>query len=105
VLVAANAVSKQDYDNAVASQGQAAADVANGQGGGRNGADQPGLYQRRVAHQRPERRVASHGRCVRASERGDADDDRSSRSIQSMSISRNRASRVCNCAETLRQVS
>lgn len=28
VLVAANAVSKQDYDNAVASQGQAAADVA-----------------------------------------------------------------------------
>jgi membrane fusion protein (multidrug efflux system) len=30
VLVAANAVSKQDYDNAVASQGQAAADVATG---------------------------------------------------------------------------
>ncbi len=30
VLVAANAVSKQDYDNAVASQGQAAADVASG---------------------------------------------------------------------------
>ncbi|KVE39444.1 efflux RND transporter periplasmic adaptor subunit [Burkholderia sp. TSV86] len=30
VLVAANAVSKQDYDNAVASQGQAAADVAAG---------------------------------------------------------------------------
>src|ERR1700761_4995360 len=28
VLVAANAVSKQDYDNAVASEGQAAADVA-----------------------------------------------------------------------------
>jgi membrane fusion protein (multidrug efflux system) len=30
VLVAANAVSKQDYDNAIASQGQAAADVATG---------------------------------------------------------------------------
>ena len=30
VLVAANAVSKQDYDNAVASQGQAVADVAAG---------------------------------------------------------------------------
>ena len=30
VLVAANAVSRQDYDNAVASQGQAAADVASG---------------------------------------------------------------------------
>jgi membrane fusion protein (multidrug efflux system) len=30
ILVAANAVSKQDYDNAVASQGQAAADVASG---------------------------------------------------------------------------
>jgi membrane fusion protein, multidrug efflux system len=30
VLVAANAVSKQDYDNAVASEGQAAADVASG---------------------------------------------------------------------------
>jgi membrane fusion protein (multidrug efflux system) len=30
VLVAANAVSKQDYDNAVAAQGQAAADVAAG---------------------------------------------------------------------------
>src|SRR4029077_2787205 len=30
VLVAANAVSKQDYDNAVASAGQAAADVAAG---------------------------------------------------------------------------
>jgi membrane fusion protein (multidrug efflux system) len=30
VLVAANAVSKQDYDNAVASRGQAAADVATG---------------------------------------------------------------------------
>ncbi len=30
VLVAANAVSKQDYDNAVSSQGQAAADVATG---------------------------------------------------------------------------
>src|ERR1700693_1979369 len=30
VLVAANAVSKQDYDNAVASQGQAVADVASG---------------------------------------------------------------------------
>uniref|UniRef100_UPI0016419DD0 efflux RND transporter periplasmic adaptor subunit n=1 Tax=Burkholderia gladioli TaxID=28095 RepID=UPI0016419DD0 len=30
VLVAANAVSKQDYDNAVASAGQAAADVASG---------------------------------------------------------------------------
>ncbi|MEK7984365.1 efflux RND transporter periplasmic adaptor subunit, partial [Burkholderia contaminans] len=30
VLVAANAVSKQDYDNAVATQGQAAADVAAG---------------------------------------------------------------------------
>jgi len=30
VLVAANAVSKQDYDNAVASQGQAAADVGTG---------------------------------------------------------------------------
>jgi membrane fusion protein, multidrug efflux system len=30
ILVAANAVSKQDYDNAVASQGQAAADVATG---------------------------------------------------------------------------
>src|SRR6267154_246637 len=30
VLVAANAVSQQDYDNAVASQGQAAADVATG---------------------------------------------------------------------------
>jgi membrane fusion protein, multidrug efflux system len=30
VLVAANAVSKQDYDNAVATQGQAAADVATG---------------------------------------------------------------------------
>src|SRR5271167_2781487 len=30
VLVAANAVSKQDYDNAVAAQGQAAADVASG---------------------------------------------------------------------------
>jgi membrane fusion protein, multidrug efflux system len=30
VLVAANAVSKQDYDNAVASQGQAAADIATG---------------------------------------------------------------------------
>ncbi|WOD17419.1 efflux RND transporter periplasmic adaptor subunit [Paraburkholderia kirstenboschensis] len=30
VLVAANAVSKQDYDNAVASEGQAAADVAAG---------------------------------------------------------------------------
>jgi len=31
VLVAANAVSQQDYDNAVSSQGQAAADVATGQ--------------------------------------------------------------------------
>ncbi len=31
VLVAANAVSQQDYDNAVAAQGQAAADVATGQ--------------------------------------------------------------------------
>ena len=30
MLVAANAVSKQDYDNAVAAQGQAAADVATG---------------------------------------------------------------------------
>src|SRR3984893_6287697 len=30
ILVAANAVSKQDYDNAVASQGQATADVATG---------------------------------------------------------------------------
>ena len=30
ILVAANAVSKQDYDNAVATQGQAAADVASG---------------------------------------------------------------------------
>src|SRR5258705_5179582 len=30
VLVSANAVSKQDYDNAVAAQGQAAADVATG---------------------------------------------------------------------------
>jgi membrane fusion protein (multidrug efflux system) len=30
VLVAANAISKQDYDNAVAAQGQAAADVASG---------------------------------------------------------------------------
>jgi membrane fusion protein (multidrug efflux system) len=30
VLVAANAVSKQDYDNAIAAQGQAAADVATG---------------------------------------------------------------------------
>ena len=30
ILVAANAVSKQDYDNAVAAQGQAAADVATG---------------------------------------------------------------------------
>jgi len=30
VLVAANAVSQQDYDNAVASEGQAAADVATG---------------------------------------------------------------------------
>ena len=30
MLVAANAVSKQDYDNAVASEGQAAADVASG---------------------------------------------------------------------------
>ncbi len=30
ILVAQNAVSKQDYDNAVASQGQAAADVASG---------------------------------------------------------------------------
>jgi membrane fusion protein (multidrug efflux system) len=30
ILVAANAVSKQDYDNAVASQGQAVADVASG---------------------------------------------------------------------------
>ncbi|SEH86044.1 membrane fusion protein, multidrug efflux system [Paraburkholderia hospita] len=30
VLVAANAISKQDYDNAVASEGQAAADVASG---------------------------------------------------------------------------
>src|SRR5260221_2049159 len=30
VLVAANAVSKQDYDNAVAAQGQAAADVRTG---------------------------------------------------------------------------
>src|SRR3977135_5208 len=30
VLVAANAVSKQDYDNAVSTQGQAAADVATG---------------------------------------------------------------------------
>src|ERR1700692_976534 len=32
VLVAANAVSKQDYDNAVSTQGQAAADVAAGKG-------------------------------------------------------------------------
>src|SRR5438128_2388183 len=31
VLAAANAVSQQDYDNAVSSQGQAAADVATGQ--------------------------------------------------------------------------
>jgi membrane fusion protein (multidrug efflux system) len=31
VLVAANAVSKQDYDNAVSAEGQAAADVATGQ--------------------------------------------------------------------------
>ncbi|WP_309269623.1 efflux RND transporter periplasmic adaptor subunit [Azonexus sp.] len=31
VLVAANAVSKQDYDNAIAAQGQAAADVAAGE--------------------------------------------------------------------------
>src|SRR2546425_1689509 len=31
VLIAANAVSQQDYDNAVSSQGQAAADVATGQ--------------------------------------------------------------------------
>lgn len=31
ILVAANAVSKQDYDNAVAAQGQAEADVASGQ--------------------------------------------------------------------------
>src|SRR5258707_805676 len=30
ILVAANAVSKQDYDNAVAAQGQATADVATG---------------------------------------------------------------------------
>src|SRR6202162_914989 len=32
-LVAANAVSQQDYDNAVAAQGQAVADVASGQAG------------------------------------------------------------------------
>ena len=33
VLVAGNAVSKQDYDNAVSTQGQAAADVASGKAG------------------------------------------------------------------------
>src|SRR6267143_295188 len=35
VLVAANAVSKQEYDNAVAAQGQATADVATGKAGWR----------------------------------------------------------------------
>ena len=76
VLVAANAVSKQDYDNAVAAQGQAAADVATGKAAVAIGADQPRLHQRGIADHRPQRCVAGHAGCVRAGERRDAHGDR-----------------------------
>ena len=72
VLVAANAVSKQDYDNAVAAQGQAAADVATGKAAVDDGADQSRLHERRVADHRSQRPVAGHAGRLRAGERRDA---------------------------------
>ncbi len=73
ILVAANAVSKQDYDNAVATQGQAAADVASGKAAVRHRADQPRLHGRRLAHHGPHRRLASHAGRLRAGKRRHAD--------------------------------
>ena len=72
VLVAANAVSKQDYDNAVAAQGAGRGRRGDGQGGGGDGADQPWLHERDVADHRSQRSVAGHARvrtCRRAPRR------------------------------------
>ena len=73
VLVAANAVSKQDYDNAVATQSRGGR--RGRQGGGRYRADQPRLYRRRIADHRSRRHLASDAGRVRAGEPGDADVD------------------------------
>ena len=86
VLVAANAVSKQDYDNAVAAQGQAAADVAVGQGGCRDRADQPRLHGRRRRRSRGRTGVSqvTPGAYVQASA-GDAAGHDAADSIRSTS--------------------
>ena len=76
VLVAANAVSKQDYDNAVSAQGQAAADVATGKAAVALAQINLGYTERGVADHRSQRPVAGHAGRVRAGERRDADDDR-----------------------------
>ena len=76
VLVAANAVSKQDYDNAVATQGQAAADVATGKAA--VAMAQINLGYTNVMSPitgRSGLSLVTRG-CVRASERSDAHDDR-----------------------------
>ena len=71
VLVAGNAVSKQDYDNAVATQGQAAADLATGKAAVETA--KINLVTRcRVADQRRHRPFPGHSGRLCAGERRDA---------------------------------
>jgi len=84
ILIGGNGVSKQEYDNAIAAQAQAAADVASSEAAVQTAASSR-LYRRRIPDHRPHRPFTRHPGRVRAGERRDSDGDGPSRSIPFMS--------------------
>ena len=97
-LVEANAISKQDYVNAVAAQKQAEADVAAAKATRADGADQSRLRHGDRADLRPHRPRAGHRRRAGRPGRGDASSPWCSRSIRSTSTSPSRRPTCCSCA-------
>ena len=81
ILVDGNGVTRQEYDNAIAAQGQAVADVALGQAAVQHRANQSRLHRCPFPHHRPHWLFRSDPGCVCAGERrdphGDGSADRS----------------------------
>jgi RND family efflux transporter MFP subunit len=90
-LVEVNAISKQDYDDAVATQETAQADVASARVAGADREDQSRLHERAVADHRPRRPLDDHRRRAGHQQRRRRRWSRSSSSIRSMSTSCSRA--------------
>ena len=103
-LMEANAVSKQEYINAVAAQKTAEADVATAQGFGADcGADQPRLRGGHVADRRPHRPARSSPKArSSAHRRGDAARGRSSRSTPIyVNFTQSTTPTCCGCASAV----